>query len=268
MNKLKLLIHCLPIIVLASCGETKTIFRNNKVYKYVNNQGKGEKDKIIEYSVSEKFETKKLKDKIEYYQITGIELKNITAIDSTTLEGDTESPFYLGFENIYYTPEARSFASGKEFENKPFKYYYGKFALTAMTIPLKYRGGIGDETLNPPTFETGFNINFAPSYRFNWSFYDPNQKIFGNNLTNYSITLGGLLGLGTAGLKKASNAPGLLSDRTSATFTYGAIALLGFNTIGIGYSVGFDNVLGEGRDYWVYQNKVWHGITISVDIIK
>ena len=157
---------------------------------------------------------------------------------------------------------------GKEFENRTLKFYYGKFALSAMTIPLKYRRGIGNDSINPPTFETGFNINFAPAYRLNWSFHNPSKKLFGNELTNYSITLGGLLGIGATDLKTKSNSPGLLSDRKSAVLSYGGIVLFGFNSIGVGYSIGWDAVLGEGSNYWVYQNKVWHGLTISVDIIK
>ena len=108
---------------MASCGETKTIFKNNKFYKYVNNQGKQEKDKIIEYTASRKILTKKLQGKTDYYQISGIDLKHVIASDSTTLEGDTESPIYLGFENIYYTSESRTFSTNKEFENEPLKFY-------------------------------------------------------------------------------------------------------------------------------------------------
>jgi hypothetical protein len=90
----------------------------------------------------------------------------------------------------------------------------------------------------------------------------------GNSLTNYSVTIGGLLGIGASDLKTKTNAPGLLSDRKSAVFTYGGMVLFGLNSIGIGYAFGFDNVMGTGSKNWVYQNKIWHAITVSVDLIR
>jgi len=264
---MKLFIRCLPLFILVSCGETKTIFKGNKLYQYVNNQGiPGKTDQVIEYTVTKKFKSK-IKDKTDYYQISTVTNQNIAPSDSADIDGAKVGSF-SGLENIYYAPETKTFISNKQFEKKSFTYYYGKFALTGMTVPLKFRGGVGNDTLNPPTIETGFNVNFAPSYRLNWSSFDPSKKFLGNTLANYSITLGGLIGIGASDLKTKTNAPGLLSDRKSAIFTYGGMVLFGLNSIGIGYAFGFDNVVGTGSKNWVYQNKIWHGITVSVDLIK
>ena len=267
MSYAKTLLKLLFLFIFISCGETKTIFKGNKIYKYVNNQGTPNKpDQVIEYAVINKFKSK-IKDKTDYYQIlnvpsTNIKQNDIANIDPTKLGG------FSGLENTYYTPETKTFMFNKQFDKKGFNFYNGKFALTGMTVPLKYRSGVGDEALNPPNLETGFNVNFAPSYRFNWNNYNPSQKFLGNTITNYSVTLGGLIGVGGTDLKTKTNAPGLLSDRKSTVITYGGMVLFGLNSIGIGYAFGFDNVLGTGSKYWVYQNKVWHGITISVDLIK
>jgi hypothetical protein len=257
---------CLLIIILASCGETKTIYKGNKIYQYVNNQGTEKQDQVIEYTVIKKFNSI-IKDKTDYYQISNVDTNSVKATESANI-GGVDVGSFSGLENIFYTPETKTFKFNKKFEQKGFRFCYGKFALTAMTIPLKYRCSVGNDTLNPPTLETGFNINFAPSYRFNWSIFDPSRKFLGNNLTNYSITIGGLIGIGGTDLKTKTNAPELLSDRKSTILTYGGMILFGLNSIGVGYSFGFDNVLGEGRRNWVYQNRMWHGITVSVDIIK
>jgi len=74
--------------------------------------------------------------------------------------------------------------------------------------------------------------------------------------------------MGATDLKIKTNAPGLLSDRKSPAFTYGCMVLIGLNSIGIGYAFGFDNIIGSGSKNWVYQNRIWHGITVSVDLIK
>ena len=267
MLYLKTIIKFLPIVILISCGESKIILKGNKVYKYINNQGiPGKNHQVIEYTVKKSFKSK-IKDKTDYYQVTKVDSQNIDSTDVAYIDGLDVGRF-SGLEDVYYTHETKTFMANKKFDNKSFSFYHGKFALTAMTIPLKYRSGVGNDTLNPPTLETGFNVNFAPSYRLNWSIYDPLKKFLGNNLTNYSITFGGLLGVGGTDLKTKTNAPGLLSDRKSTIITYGGMVLIGLNSIGIGYAFGFDNVLGTGSENWVYQNKMWHGITVSIDLIK
>lgn len=267
MNLIRVSVKFIPLLVLVSCGEVKTISKGNKLYQYVNNQGTpGKRDQVIEYTVTNSFKSK-IKDKTDYYQISTVSSNNIRPTDHAEIDPAKVGGF-SGLEGIYYTPETKTFINNKEFNQSGFKYFYGKFALTGMTIPMKYRGGVGNDTLNPPTLETGFNVNFAPSYRLNWSNFNTSKKFLGNNLTNYSITFGGLLGIGGTDLKVKTNAPGLLSDRKSTVFTYGGMILFGLNTFGVGYSFGFDNVLGTGRKNWVYQNKLWHGVTVSVDIIK
>jgi hypothetical protein len=267
MSYTKTIFKCIPLFILSACGETKTIFKGNKIYQYVNNQGTpGKSDQVIEYTVTNKFKSK-IKDKADYYQISKVASTDISQTGSADIDGIKVGSF-SGLENIFYTPETKTFLANKQFDNKGFSFYYGKFALTGMTIPLKFRRGVGNDTINPPTLETGFNVNLAPSYRFNWSRFDPSKKFLGNTLTNYSITIGGLLGIGSTDLKTKTNAIGLLSDRKSGMITYGGMILFGLNSIGFGYSIGYDNVLGVGKKNWVYQNRLWQGITISIDLIK
>lgn len=266
MKNVKIIIVLLPLLAMVSCCEEKIILKGNKIYRYMNNQGTSKRDQVIEYTVQNDFKGK-INDKNENYKISDVDELNLKPTDTADIDGNNTGSF-LNMENIYYTSESKAFKGGKKFESDNFRFRYGKFALTGMTIPLKFRGGVGNDTINPPTVETGFNVNFAPAYRLNWSSYNPSKKILGNTLTNYSLTFGGLLGVGSTDLKVKSNAPGLLSDRKSSTLTYGGMVLFGLNSIGIGYAFGFDNVMGEGGKYWVYQNKIWHGITVSVDLIK
>ncbi|UKB79567.1 hypothetical protein [Chryseobacterium sp. MEBOG07] len=264
---MKIITFIVLTLLVSSCNAKKTVFAGQKVYKYVNRQGQEDgKDQIIEYTVTKKFATV-LNDRTTRFEIPENIKENISQTDIVDVEPENVV-LYKGMENIYYTSEVRKFANNKYFEQKPFHFYYSKFSLTALTVPLKFRKGIGDELLNPPNVETGFNVNFAPAYRLNYSSFNPSKKFLGSNITNYSITFGGIFGIGGVDLKTKSNAPGLISDRKSAAFTYGGTVIFGLNSIGLGYAFGFDNVLGTGRKYWVYQNKIWHGIIVSVDLIK
>lgn len=274
MKVLKTIITYSACCLLVGCGEYKQVLRGNKVYRYVNKQNTPNRgnDMVIEHLVEQKL-VATLSDKTNRYELKIRDNEPApVAIDTAYVYGDDVGSF-IGTENIFYTSENRKLFNkkidtAKYFEPGSFKFYYGKFSLTGLTIPLKFRKGVGDELLNPSTLETGFNVNFAPSYRLNWSSFNPKRKFLGANLTNYSITVGGLLGIGGTDLKTKTNAPGLLSDRKSTMLTYGGTVIFGLNSFGIGYAVGFDNVLGAGSKYWVYQNRIWHGIVVSVDLIK
>ena len=67
-------------------------------------------------------------------------------------------------------------------------------------------------------------------------------------------------------LKSSTNASGLRLDRKAATWSYGVALVLSVNKISLGYAIGRDEVMGGGKDHWVYQNKIWHGILFSVSL--
>lgn len=266
INKTALVIY-LPLLALTACGEMKTISKNNRVYEYEDNSSNGVNDSIIEYTVTKSFKSK-IKDKTDYYQFTTIDPNNLQRSDGVAIDPNK----VINYQGLagFYTSESGSFLGNKKFENTDFKYFYGKFVLSSMTVPLKYRFSVGNDSLNPPTWETGFNVNFAPSYRLNWSKFNPTKKFLGNSLINGSLTFSGLFGVSGVSLKKASNAPGLVSDRTASAVSFGFMLSGGVNTIGFGLALGWDKVLGSGGKYWVYQKtpRPWIGFNISVDLIK
>lgn len=58
-------------------------------------------------------------------------------------------------------------------------------------------------------------------------------------------------------LKEATNAPGLKPDRQSASYSYGAVFMLGFNNINFGYAIGRDHVFAlQGNPGFT---KIRHG---------
>ena len=151
---------------------------------------------------------------------------------------------------------------------KHFKYKTITGGIQAITIPIKIRSALSDKTKYPSLVETGINIGFAPSIKFSSNSFSTSKNFLGKNLNIYSLTCGGLLNLGTTDLDSANNAPGLAVNRKALTFSYGGFVLFGFNNINFGYALGWDNVIGTGRKNWVYQGHLWHGIIISLDIVK
>jgi hypothetical protein len=153
-------------------------------------------------------------------------------------------------------------------DKQHFSYYSGAWGIQALTIPLKFRPAVDDKSKYPNNVETGINVGFAGGFKFTLNDYTTRKNIWNKNSVAYSLTTGALMGLGGTSLKAAANAPGISPDRTSPTFTYGGFILFGINNINIGYAAGFDNIMGVGKHYWVYQNKLWQGVIISLDILK
>lgn len=246
-------------LLLAGCGEKKTILSGNKIYRYRSNQGSTDSlDRLDIYTVKKTYKSK-ITDKTDYYLIaTGPKSR-----ETPKVIGFSPKTEMLSRDKLFYNPE------NIIVENKQsFRYLDGKFAIQTLSIPLKFRKALDDGTKYPAQVETGVNIGFAPVYKWSLNVFNPTKKIMGRPLNSYSVNLGGLLNLGTTDLKIASNAPGLKSDRKSGTFTYGTFVMFGINNINFGYAIGWDKIIGEGHSYWVYQNKLWQGIVVALDIIK
>ena len=101
----------------------------------------------------------------------------------------------------YYYPELLLIEDTRK---SSFKYYDIKFGLQALTIPLKFRNSVGNDTINPPIVETAINIGFAPGWKFTKNIYKPSKNYLGKNTTQIAIAIGPHFGLGTADLKKNS----------------------------------------------------------------
>ena len=251
----------IPIILtLLGCGETKILLKGNNIYQYRSKQdlNYGSPDQLVTYKLHHTVRTKII-DKTDYYIIKA----KMAASDSVDVKLIKPVPEKLALDKINYNPETSIIK-----DETSFRYLDSKFAVQTLSIPLKFRKALDDGTKFPETVETGVNIGFAPVMKWNYNVFNPTKKTMGKVLNTYSINTGLLLNLGATDLKTATNAPGLKSDRKSGTFSYGGFIMFGINNINFGYAVGWDKVLGEGSANWVYQNKVWHGLVIALDIIK
>lgn len=253
-----------------ACRQIKTIHKGNTVYRYIDNQDSRDTDETIYDCIEVYYLHKSIKSNIkEETDFLLIEddskLKLLTPNQSFDVKPPIQGRVDLG--GAFYTNENFSKKMIKAYD-KSFTYNDIRFGLQALNVPLKFRNRVGDGILNPSTIETGVNLGFAPSVKFAKNVFNPDSKVMGKNLNQYSMTTGLLFNLGTTDLKKSSNASGILSDRKGATFTFGTFMMFGINNINFGYALGIDNLMGNKGAEWVYNGKVWHGVIVSLDVIK
>lgn len=257
-------------VVLYSCSEQKRLSTGNYYFKYVDNQkvratsDPSASDKYYAYKLIEAVKSK-IEDKTDF-----LILKNKAALDSLrpidSVNAEPPVAEKIATSGTYYSTET----GVEQFEHykHSFRYTDWKFAIQTLSIPLKFRKALDDGTKYPAQVETGINVGFAPVIKYNLNVFNPMRKVMGKTLNQYSLNTGLILNIGATDLKASGNAPGLKSDRKAPTFTYGAFLMFGVNNINFGYAVGWDKIIGEGHANWVYQNKLWHGVIIALDIIK
>ena len=93
--------------------------------------------------------------------------------------------------------------------------------------------------------------------------------MFGLKITQVSLTPGVFYGLSATSLTKGNTRKPVIDiERSALSHTVGGFAMLGFNNINIGYSIGWDFVTGPNKSAWLHQGRVWHGVAVSLDLIK
>ncbi|MET2984801.1 hypothetical protein [Aureibaculum conchae] len=257
-----------------SCSPTKKVLKDNYVFQYVDNQDSGPiditkprpQDEYRVYKVLKTIKTK-IGDKTDYLIIKNKDiLKSENSVLIKTVKVVKSEAKKIALNNAIYTSES-SITDFSEYQES-FKYSQFQVALQTLSIPLKFRKRVDNGSMIPNQVETGVNIGLAPVAKLSLNVFNPSEKTMGKNTNQYSINGGLLLNLGATDLKAASSAPGISVDRKAATFTYGTFIMVGVNNFNLGYAIGWDNAIGNDSSKWVYQNKLWHGLVIALDIIK
>lgn len=152
--------------------------------------------------------------------------------------------------------------------SEPLRFSDNKLVFQTLTIPFKIRGGQGDF---PSTVATNFNAGIAYGHQWNLSKVNPiygrDRAMVGYELEQISFSLAPFAGLTTMALSAANTAPDIALDQTVMGYSVGAAGVFSFNRLNLGLAFGIDHGFGRAKD-WVYQNKLWTGIVIGLDLIR
>lgn len=146
-------------------------------------------------------------------------------------------------------------------------YHERKAIFQPLTIPLKIRGSVDTVTY---TAETGVNAAIGFGYKRIHVRYSANKSFIGKQANAYSYSSGGFIGLGATDIKAKVNAGASFKDRKEPIFMTGIFIMGGINSINIGFIVGKDYALRDGRKAggWIYHGKTWIGFAVGIDLIK
>ncbi|WP_027065557.1 hypothetical protein [Maribacter sp. Hel_I_7] len=150
----------------------------------------------------------------------------------------------------------------------PIIYSDNKMVFQTLTIPFKIRGKKGEM---PSTVATNFNAGIAYGYQWNlskvWPIYGKNGSMVGYEKNKITFSLAPFAGLTTVGLTPENTAPDILVNQTVMGYSIGTAGVFSFNKLNLGLAFGLDHGFGNAEN-WIYQDKLWTGIVIGLDLIK
>jgi hypothetical protein len=261
----------LMIILLSACSTNKKIVSGSDIFYLAHNAGGT--DSLYRMKVIQSFKAR-FDDKNDMMVITP---KNSVVTYMNTNYFEDTRPGGVGARSdgdVHTITDAQELAKNSfvfSFKKKGWEPRTGlrvidsKFALQTLALPMKIRRP--QSTNNIPTQADGsFTFGMAPGWKFNYSVHKSKKSLFGLNFNRYSLTPGGLVGVGTTDLKKGFTSRTI--DRKEPVATAGFYLMFGFNNLNVGYATGWDVSIGDAAKDWYYHGRRWWGIAVGIDIIK
>lgn len=164
------------------------------------------------------------------------------------------------FESIYFEDTDLE-------QSETLSYSDNKLVFQTLSIPFKIRGKEGDL---PSTVSTNFNAGIAYGYQWNLSKIGPiynKGDMVGYEKESTSFSLAPFFGLTSVPLTIENTKPDVTVNQTVLGYSIGAAVVFSFNRLNLGLALGIDHGFGNGEN-WIYQDKLWTGIVIGLDLIK
>ena len=139
------------------------------------------------------------------------------------------------------------------------------FDIDVMTVPFKYRPA----TQNlPRQLTVDFNGSLFFGYRV-----DQYKLVFKRTpagmvkkVRHRAITLGAFGGIGTTPVTPWTTNSGTTDEYTGFIFNRGISLMGGVNNLTVGVGLGWDYLTDRDKESWIYQNKPWYGLTVSLNL--
>jgi len=139
------------------------------------------------------------------------------------------------------------------------------FDIDLLAVPFKYRPSASNF---PRQLTSEFNGNVYLGYRLDRYktriFQTPAGLV--KKIQHHAITAGTFGGLSAASVTPWTTSYQTTDEYSGLALTRGISIMAGVNNLTFGVGVGWDYMTDRDKKIWIYQNKPWYGITISLNI--
>lgn len=140
------------------------------------------------------------------------------------------------------------------------------FDLDLITIPFKYRAGVGEV---PAQLNTNLNALIYAGYRSDWYTLGYDQNMFGNYdrySNHYGLTFGVFSGFGSTLIGPWFTRDQVQLEYDGVVWSNGLAVSIAFNYLTVGAGLGWDKLLDSNKAVWIYQNKPWLGLVLGINL--
>ncbi len=121
----------------------------------------------------------------------------------------------------------------------------------------------------PTSFQSNLNANLYVGYRKDTYYVKFEKEPFGDfkrKISHFGFSLGAFSGISGAPIAPWVTNFQILSEYDGLVWSKGTSAIFAFNSVTLGLSLGFDNLLNEHKKYWIFENKPWIGLVIGLNV--
>ncbi|MBS1587331.1 MAG: hypothetical protein JSS82_17490 [Bacteroidetes bacterium] len=144
--------------------------------------------------------------------------------------------------------------------------YQPSFDVDVLTIPFKYRPA----TRNFPnqlnvTYNGAVYVGYrTDKYQLN---YERNPlDVYTRKLSHFGLSAGLILGLGSTDMNQYVTENKISIEYEGLVFIKGLGITAAVENLNFGITVGTDHLFDRNHIYWIYQNKLWLGLAIGLNI--
>jgi len=163
--------------------------------------------------------------------------------------------------------ETQLFLTKSAISSQKYLFKKSSFDIDVMTVLFKIRPSI--KNILPTQLNSSFNGNIYLGHRTD--IYqikyktNPIKKAY-RQINHYGFSGGGFVGLGNGAINPSTTNNKISSDYEGLILQKGFAVIIAVNKLTIGTSIGIDNLLGQNKSVWIYQNKPWFGLMLGLNL--
>jgi hypothetical protein len=140
------------------------------------------------------------------------------------------------------------------------------FDLDFMTILFKYRPKTSGL---PRQLNSDLSGALYVGYRrdvFNIHYEEALPQLHHRRISHFGYSAGFFTGFGATAMNPWVTNEQLIQEYEGVVWSNGLAAIIGVNQFSLGLALGWDMLLDENRDYWIYNGKPWFGLTLGLNL--
>lgn len=145
------------------------------------------------------------------------------------------------------------------------KFQKRSFDVDILIIPFKFR----PTSYNfPRQLTTNFNGSVFLGYRvdrYKLRYFKTPGGIV-KQFRQQAITIGAFGGIGAATIAPWTTNYRTIDEYSGFVLNRGLSAMFGVNNVTVGFGIGWDYLTDRDKKIWIYQNRPWYGMTVSLHL--